>query len=194
MESPGTVEQPYTYTGREFDAESGLYYYRARYYDATTGRFLQKDPLGLDAGINLYAYVDNNPVNLIDPHGLYILNNPPAPRKPPLPPDYGSRMDIFLKCLDWCYGSPVLVTSTHEIVDTHTEKTPHGKGVAVDIGIPTDKDKMSCCAAQCGAKWGYEHGPKNAHLHYQLVSGRNGGSVDNGRGGIVKDPPPCGCS
>jgi YD repeat-containing protein len=45
LESPGTVEQPYTYTGREFDTESGLYYYRARNYDPTTGRFLQEDPI-----------------------------------------------------------------------------------------------------------------------------------------------------
>ena len=45
LESPGTVEQPYTYTGREFDSESGLYYYRARYYDPATGRFLQEDPI-----------------------------------------------------------------------------------------------------------------------------------------------------
>ena len=42
----GTVEQPYTYTGRELDAESGLYYYRARYYDAQIGKFTQRDPIG----------------------------------------------------------------------------------------------------------------------------------------------------
>ena len=45
LESPGTLDQPYTYTGREFDAERGLYHYRARAYDPTTGRFLQKDPI-----------------------------------------------------------------------------------------------------------------------------------------------------
>ncbi len=70
LESPGTVEQPYTYTGREFDAESGLYYYRARYYDPTTGRFLQKDPAGIAAGINLHTFVRNNPPNRIDPDGM----------------------------------------------------------------------------------------------------------------------------
>jgi len=70
LESPGTVEQPYTYTGREFDSESGLYYYRARYYDATTGRFLQNDPIGLRGGLNVYRYVDNNPSNWTDATGL----------------------------------------------------------------------------------------------------------------------------
>ena len=64
----GIIAQ-YGYTGREPDG-TGLIYYRARYYDPTIGRFLQKDPIGLRGGLNLYAYVGNNPINLIDPFGL----------------------------------------------------------------------------------------------------------------------------
>jgi RHS repeat-associated protein len=64
------VGNPYGFTGREVDAESGLHYFRARYYDPTTGRFLQEDPMGLAGGdINLFRYVFNNPVNLLDPFG-----------------------------------------------------------------------------------------------------------------------------
>ncbi|MDH4155407.1 MAG: RHS repeat-associated core domain-containing protein [Nitrospira sp.] len=70
LESPGTLDQPYAYTGREFDTESGLYYYRARYYESSSGRFLQQDPIGLAGGLNLYGYVGSNPVNAIDPMGL----------------------------------------------------------------------------------------------------------------------------
>ena len=58
------------YTGRERDAETGLYYYRARYYDPELGRFLTEDPLGFQAGVNFYAYVNNNPINANDPFGL----------------------------------------------------------------------------------------------------------------------------
>ena len=59
------------YTGRERDAESGLYYYRARYYDPELGRFITEDPLGFGAGdANFYAYVGNNPINANDPRGL----------------------------------------------------------------------------------------------------------------------------
>ncbi len=47
---------------------SELYFLRARYYDPETGRFLGQDPL---SAVNLYAYVGNNPTNLIDPYGLF---------------------------------------------------------------------------------------------------------------------------
>ena len=57
------------YTGREDDG-TGLYYYRARYYDPQIGRFISEDPMGFAAGINFYAYVGNNPVNANDPTGL----------------------------------------------------------------------------------------------------------------------------
>ncbi|MFA6498365.1 MAG: RHS repeat-associated core domain-containing protein, partial [Desulfurivibrionaceae bacterium] len=70
-EQGGEVKQPYGYTGREWDKELGLYYYRARYYDPKGGRFISKDPIGFAGGdVNLYRYVQNNPVNWIDPEGL----------------------------------------------------------------------------------------------------------------------------
>ncbi len=67
---------PYLFTGRAYDAETALYYYRARYYDYFTARFLQPDPIGYVDGLNLYAYVRNNPVARIDSLGLHI--NPPV--------------------------------------------------------------------------------------------------------------------
>lgn len=70
-QTQGTLAQPYGYTGREYDAESGLYYYRARAYDPQNGVFLQSDPIGFNGGdSNLYAYVTNNSFNWDDPTGL----------------------------------------------------------------------------------------------------------------------------
>jgi RHS repeat-associated protein len=68
--SASSVGNPFLFTGREFEGETGLYFYRARYYDPKLGRFVASDPIGLNGGNNLYAYVENNPVNFIDPLGL----------------------------------------------------------------------------------------------------------------------------
>ncbi len=67
----GNISQPYTYTSREYDTETGMYFYRARYYDPKVGRFVTKDPIGFGGGINVYAYVGNSPINLSDPYGLF---------------------------------------------------------------------------------------------------------------------------
>ena len=66
----GALGNPYLYTGRRYDPESMLFYYRARYYDVNLRRFLQPDPIGIMGGMNLYSYVQNNPVNFYDPYGL----------------------------------------------------------------------------------------------------------------------------
>jgi RHS repeat-associated protein len=69
----------FKFTGREYDAATGLYYYRARYYDPAAGRFISRDPKGFDAGdVNLYRYVGNGPANGSDPSGLDQQAAPPS--------------------------------------------------------------------------------------------------------------------
>jgi RHS repeat-associated protein len=69
--SSGSLTNPFQYTAREFDAETGLYYYRARYYDSSSGRFWSEDPLRFFSGqTSFYPYVEGNPVSLADPQGL----------------------------------------------------------------------------------------------------------------------------
>jgi RHS repeat-associated protein len=70
-QSDASVEFRYGYTGRDRDTETGLDYYRARYYDSVNGRFISEDPIGFSAGdSNLTRYVGNNSTNYNDPSGL----------------------------------------------------------------------------------------------------------------------------
>jgi RHS repeat-associated protein len=96
--STGSLTNPFRYTGRDFDTETNLSYYRTRYYDPNTGRFLSEDSIGFSAGTNFYVYVHNQAVNYVDPTGLDAScpwwvpawlcrwwnkpSPPPAPKKP----------------------------------------------------------------------------------------------------------------
>lgn len=64
------VGNTYTFSGRQHEPETGLYYYRARSYNAAYGRFMQYDPSGYEDGLNLYAYTANNPTTRLDPLGM----------------------------------------------------------------------------------------------------------------------------
>jgi RHS repeat-associated protein len=68
--STGVLTNPFRYTGREFDPETGLHYYRARYYNGQIGRFVNEDPIGFGGGLNFYPYVHGNPLLFVDPTGL----------------------------------------------------------------------------------------------------------------------------
>jgi RHS repeat-associated protein len=64
----------FNYTGRELDGETGMYYYRSRYYDCVVGRFISEDAIGFNGNdVNLYRYVRNSPVNYLDPLGLLTI-------------------------------------------------------------------------------------------------------------------------
>ena len=60
----------YLFQGREYSWATGLYYFRARWYDPVTGRWLSNDPIGINGGLNQFVAFDNNPVMLTDAFGL----------------------------------------------------------------------------------------------------------------------------
>ena len=99
-----TSSNVFQYTGRE-DESNGLYYYRARYYNPLLGRFISQDPLGFGSGgSNLYAYVGDDPTNLIDPFGLDAIAAPGFWES--LIPVWGSGRQAIhdFQCGNWGWG------------------------------------------------------------------------------------------
>jgi RHS repeat-associated protein len=80
----GSTTGGYAFTGRDWDPETGLYYYRARYYDPKLGRFISEDPIGLTGGLDLYTYAANDVTSTIDPFGL-APQWPQCTEGPPMP-------------------------------------------------------------------------------------------------------------
>lgn len=162
--STGTVRNYFEYSGREFDPETGIDYYRTRYYDPTTGRFLSEDPVDFDGGINFYEYVGNNPVDFIDPLGLYHVK-PGVPAPSP-------ALDKLLNCMDGCItklgGGPIWVTGTTPVPGEPHQDPGHAAGTSVDIRPPAgvSADQVFCCAGQCGAQWGINEGPTGTRTLY----------------------------
>ena len=74
-QTSSVIDNPFRYTGRRFDDESDLYYYRARFYDPERGRFLQRDPKGYIDGMGPYAYAKANPLRWRDPSGMKAKEN-----------------------------------------------------------------------------------------------------------------------
>jgi RHS repeat-associated protein len=90
----------HSYTGQIFDAESGLYYYKRRYYHPALGRFMSRDPAGYIDGSNIYNYVRNNPTRFFDAQGLSLM-----PSCGCCGPEIGPALRNTLKMVDNAFNS-----------------------------------------------------------------------------------------
>ncbi len=121
---------PYRYTGREWDGESGLYFYRARTFDPATGRFLQEDPIHFGGGdLNLYRYVGGNPLNRTDPNGQTALPLPP----PAIPIIIGIGVGV-------CIATECWKSLNNLICMMASSNDRSGRDILRDLGVSVGKD------------------------------------------------------
>jgi len=129
------------YTARENDG-TGLYYYRARYYDAVLKRFVSEDPIGLAGGINVFGYVGGNPANGTDPLGLQTWFpggaggnvNPyvEANRSPKPPPIWVEPARCYAKPLV-DYLNPVPDYVSENVAENVTKEVSRARGASLDV-------------------------------------------------------------
>ncbi len=146
--SGGTLVNAFQYTGRDYDSETGLRYYRARYYDPVVGRFLNEDPLQFNAGNNFFEYSYNNPVNFRDPSGLQ-----PAPSFVPAPP---AAVPPALVVIPGGAGAGAggLSATFGASVETGSAGGPLGVLIAVDVGLLVYDIKQGYQLGQAYGWWG----------------------------------------
>jgi RHS repeat-associated protein len=175
--STGNVANPFRFTGREFDPETGIYYYRARYYDSTAGRFVSEDPIRFRGGIDFYAYTYNNPLNWIDPFGLEVQEC----RRPlsfdfsgDLPPhtfiystDTGTGWGLGPKNLWWAFSGAESGKPVPGEIELDFPYDPSGK---LKPGYQCDKVSNDHCFEECVSEKYLEIAPEPPMYwlgHYQ---------------------------
>jgi RHS repeat-associated protein len=166
-------QTPFGFCGKRYDPTTGLYYNRARSYDASSGRFTQPDPLGPIDGVNLYIYAQNNPTTYSDPQGFTSVK---------------ASQGVLLEAVEWgtTYNDLVktgLREAHHIMMDSAMKEIPgYNRFAAPAIQLPGPHVQGSWHNAATRAQRAGPHGTYGAERQAAwkalAVAGMSGGRID----------------
>ena len=134
------IDNPLRFAGQYHDRETGLHYNWNRYYSNELGRYITEDPLGLSAGLNIYAYVDGDPINTVDPLGLDAIPVIFPDYRPALPKDWpiggGTRPAAFGHAGIIIYDAKTGLTKYYEYGRYNNLEGECGCGAVRNLKIP----------------------------------------------------------
>ncbi len=165
--STGSATNWYRYTARQFDCDTALYYYRARYYDPTSGRFLSGDPTGFNGGVNFYSYSADDPVNYTDPSGLCPPKGIDCSTAPPAAPPgpAGQSVDKNIQLV------------TNQVLQSLAADSAAAGGEAMQANLPAFISWLN--NVRPFGDWDYAH---NAGQQYAAFGNFNFGATCNALG------------
>jgi RHS repeat-associated protein len=182
--STGSATNWFRYTARQFDSDTALYYYRARYYDPTTGRFISEDPIRFQGGTNFYRYLLNDPMDATDPWGLKLCKTTlPGIGDTYLDDSFFPLVKQWIALneasgVDFSFVSGFRTTNSQSrLASDPTATTPappgsslHEAGFAVDVNFPAALQTLVVANAQAaGLNWGgnfKKPGPDPRHFYH----------------------------
>ncbi len=172
------IESPLRYhlrfPGQYYDEETGLNHNYYRNYDPATGRYIESDPIGLDGGINTYAYALNNPVSNVDPTGLFTssTHNVITRAAMALAPISCERLPQEVALADWLPGSQAPENSPWHAMRDGTNPRATPESARRDFGdFVAQQWKLCSCGGLARALHALQDSYARGHAGFQPWSG-----------------------
>jgi len=155
---------PYRFSTKYLDSEYNLYYYGYRYYDPATGRWLSRDPIGEQGGLNVYGFVNNNPTLYVDALGLFLESARNGTRAHTLFRDWGRN-----KYLDYDWEILLLNIIKPDVIDHIGERIWDLKPISHSIPTWKDKKQMSDYLCLTGYELGEPQDITNGRTYIGII-------------------------